>query len=62
MRNAAKIQLPHPSTIRRVCNIYHANPQTEEDEEAFLHFTHERTKRMDEHEKIVTLIMDDMHL
>nr|XP_054927547.1 uncharacterized protein LOC129385210 [Dermacentor andersoni] len=61
-RAASRIILPHPSTLRRVCSNYKADPLLEQKQTHYLSYTRERVKSMQDHEKTVTLMIDEIHI
>ncbi|KAM7300812.1 uncharacterized protein ISCGN_016397 [Ixodes scapularis] len=62
IRSTSKLKLPHPDTIRRVCASYVVNPCTEQQSTLFLSYAKRLVAAMNEHEKTVTLVMDEIHL
>ncbi|XP_077484882.1 uncharacterized protein LOC144094883 [Amblyomma americanum] len=61
-RAASRIILPHPSTLRRVCSNYKADPLVEQNQPHCLSYIRERVKSMKDHEKTVTLMIDEIHI
>ncbi|KAH8021744.1 hypothetical protein HPB51_016808 [Rhipicephalus microplus] len=62
IRSTSKLKLPHPETIRRACGSYRVNPCSEQQDALFLSYTKRLAVGMDDHEKTVTLVMDEIHL
>ncbi|XP_075739881.1 uncharacterized protein LOC142785325 [Rhipicephalus microplus] len=62
LRSTGNVRLPHPSTIRRVCNSYNVSPEAEQQGASFLSYAKKLVTTMKEHEKIVVLMMDEIHL
>ncbi|KAH9382973.1 hypothetical protein HPB48_023610 [Haemaphysalis longicornis] len=62
LRSTGNVRLPHPSTIRRVCNSYNVSPAAEQQGASFLSYAKKLVTTMKEHEKIVVLMMDEIHL
>ncbi|KAH8025593.1 hypothetical protein HPB51_010051 [Rhipicephalus microplus] len=62
IRSTSKLKLPHPNTIRRVCGSYRVNPCFEQQDALFLSYAKRLAVGMDDHEKTVTLVMDEIHL
>ncbi|KAH8039513.1 hypothetical protein HPB51_007415 [Rhipicephalus microplus] len=62
IRSTSKLKLPHPDTIRRVCGSYRVNPCSEQQDALFLSYAKRLAVGMDDHEKTVTLVMDEIHL
>ncbi|XP_072144652.1 uncharacterized protein [Dermacentor andersoni] len=61
-RAASRIILPHPSTLRRVCSNYKADPLLEQKQTHYLSYIRERVKSMQDHEKTVTRMIDEIHI
>lgn len=61
-RAASRMILPHPSTLRRVCSNYKADPLLEQSEMHCFSYIRERVKSMKDHEKTVTLMIDEIHI
>ncbi|CAN8014954.1 unnamed protein product [Ixodes persulcatus] len=62
IRSTSKLKLPHPDTIRRVCASYSVNPCTEQQSTLFLSYAKRLAAAMNDHEKTVTLVMNEIHL
>ncbi|XP_049522585.1 uncharacterized protein LOC119449052 [Dermacentor silvarum] len=62
IRSTSKLKLPHPDTIRRVCGSYRVNPCSEQQDALFLSYAKRLAVGMNDHEKTVTLVMDEIHL
>ncbi|KAH9378468.1 hypothetical protein HPB48_016552 [Haemaphysalis longicornis] len=62
IRSTAKLELPHPQTIRRICASYNASPSREQEEDAFLFYARRLASTLKDHERFVTLMMDEIHL
>lgn len=62
IRSTAKLKLPHPQTIRRICASYNASPSREQEEDAFLFYARRLASTLKDHERFVTLMMDEIHL
>ncbi|KAH6941182.1 hypothetical protein HPB50_014601 [Hyalomma asiaticum] len=62
IRGAGKIALPHPSTLMRICSQYNVNPANEQNDEGFLRYVKKRSSLLKPHEKIVTIMMDEIHI
>lgn len=56
-----KLKMPHPDTIRRLCSSYVINPIKEQQEVSFL-YAKRIVSTLKEHEKTVTLMLDEVHL
>lgn len=57
-----KLKMPHPDTIRRLCSSYDVRPETEQQECSFLSYAKRIVSTYKEHEKTVTLMIDEIHL
>lgn len=57
-----KVKLPHPETIRRLCTTQQISPAMEQQDSYFLSYAKKVATTMKEHEKIVTLMMDEIHI
>lgn len=62
LRNSQKVKLPHPETVRRLCSSYQVSPAAEQQVSGFLSYAKRLVKTMKEHERFVTLMMDEIHL
>ncbi|XP_040077591.1 uncharacterized protein LOC120849444 [Ixodes scapularis] len=62
MRGTSRIMLPHPSTIRRLCSNQQLNPSTEQDDEQLLSYIKKQSEHLEDHEKVATLMLDEVHL
>lgn len=62
IRSAGKVALPHRSTLVRICSQYNVNPANEQDDEGFLRYVKKRSSLLKPHEKIVTLMVDEIHI
>lgn len=62
IRSTAKLKLPHPQTIRRICASYRASPSREQQEDSFLSYARRLASTLKDHERFVTLMMDEIHL
>ncbi|XP_049267497.1 uncharacterized protein LOC125756643 [Rhipicephalus sanguineus] len=62
VRSSMKVKLPHPATIRRLCSSYHVSPALEQHDSSFLNYANSILNLMKEHERTVTLMMDEIHL
>lgn len=61
LRSASSLILPHPSTIKTICNTFLSNP-TDEDRNLFLKHARNVFKFLESHEKNVLLLMDEIHI
>ncbi|XP_037518749.2 uncharacterized protein LOC119395817 [Rhipicephalus sanguineus] len=57
-----KLKMPHPDTIRRLCSSCDINPVKEQQETSFLSYAKRIVSTLKEHEKTVTLMLDEVHL
>ncbi len=62
IRQSGNITLPHPDTLRRICNNLDVSPQLELNDENFLMYITSRVKFLEEHEKTVILLIDEIHI
>ncbi|XP_072145131.1 uncharacterized protein [Dermacentor andersoni] len=62
IRSSLKVKLPHPDAIRRLCSSYHLNPALEQQDFCFLNYAKTVLQAMAEHERTVTLMIDEIHL
>ncbi|XP_042909025.1 uncharacterized protein [Parasteatoda tepidariorum] len=62
IRNSNNLILPHPSTIERLCSSFSMNPKDEQFDENFLLYAKQKIQYLNEHQKIVSLMMDEIHL
>lgn len=62
LRSSSKVKLPHPETIRRVCSTYEVCPTSEQQDACFLSYAKMIANTMLDHERTVTLMMDEIHL
>ncbi|KAG8176743.1 hypothetical protein JTE90_003374 [Oedothorax gibbosus] len=62
LRNAQYFILPHPGTLRRICSDFSLNPGDELIDEGFLTYIKQKFSSLKEEEKIVTLMIDEIHL
>lgn len=62
IRSAGKVALPHRSTLMRICSQYNVNPANEQDDEGFLRYVKKRSSLLKPHEKIVTIMVDEIHI
>lgn len=62
MRSTSKLKLPHPNTIRRVCAAYSISPSLEQQDELYLSYAKKMALALKDHEKTVTLMIDEIHL
>nr|XP_054933507.1 uncharacterized protein LOC129387861 [Dermacentor andersoni] len=62
LRSSMKLKMPHPDTIRRLCSSYDVRPETEQQECSFLSYAKRIVSTYKEHEKTVTLMIDEIHL
>lgn len=61
MRSSGNIVLPHNSTIKRVCATHDESPLKEHNEKVTKYMTR-RASLLKQHEKNVTLMLDEIHL
>lgn len=61
LRHYSSLILPHPSTIKCICNKFLSDP-TDEDRQLFLVYASNIFKFLEEHEKNVILLMDEIHI
>ncbi|KAH7953794.1 hypothetical protein HPB49_012390 [Dermacentor silvarum] len=62
IRSTAKLKLPHPQTIRRICASCNASPSREQQDDAFLSYATRLASTLKDHERFVTLMMDEIPL
>lgn len=62
IRSTAKLKLPDPLTIRGICASYNASPSREQQDDAFLSYARRLASTLKDHERFVTLMMDEIHL
>ena len=62
VRNSGNLILPHPSTIRRICNSFKVGPELEQKDEGFLFYIKQRVNGLEPNEKIVILMVDEIYL
>ncbi|KAH7948992.1 hypothetical protein HPB49_003981 [Dermacentor silvarum] len=62
IRGSGKIALPHRSTLMRICSQYNVNPVNEQNDEGCLRYVKKRSSLLKPHEKIVTIMMDEIHI
>nr|XP_054933828.1 uncharacterized protein LOC129387969 [Dermacentor andersoni] len=62
LRSSMKLKMPHPDTIKRLCSSYDVRPETEQQECSFLSYAKRIVSTYKEHEKSVTLMIDEIHL
>ncbi|XP_077494772.1 uncharacterized protein LOC144105520 [Amblyomma americanum] len=62
LHSSGNLRLPHQSTIRRICNSYSVSAAAEQQGTSFLSYAKKLVAAMTEHEKIVVLMMDEIHL
>ncbi|KAH9374829.1 hypothetical protein HPB48_015762 [Haemaphysalis longicornis] len=62
IRSSMKVKLPHPATIRRLCSSYGVSPALEQQDACFLNYAKTILNAMKEHERTVTLMMDEIHI
>ncbi|KAH7937510.1 hypothetical protein HPB49_012754 [Dermacentor silvarum] len=60
--STAKLKLPHPQRIRRIRASYNASPSREQQDDAFLSYARRLASTLKDHERFVTLMMDEIHL
>nr|CAH7731460.1 unnamed protein product [Callosobruchus chinensis] len=61
LRHYSSLILPHPSTIKTVCNTFLTDP-TDEDKKLFMAYAQNVYKFIENHEKHVILLMDEIHI
>ncbi|XP_077549860.1 uncharacterized protein LOC144162976 [Haemaphysalis longicornis] len=61
-RHSGKLVLPHPETVKRVCAACDVSPSKEQSEEGFLRFIKRRAGILKQHERNVSLMLDEIHL
>lgn len=61
LRHYSSLILPHPSTIKSICNKFLTDP-TDEDRKLFLVYARNIFKQLEEHERNVILLMDEIHI
>lgn len=62
IRSSNIVKLPHPCTLQRICNNFNLSPQLEMLDENFLMYIRNRVYFIENHEKIVTLLLDEIHV
>ncbi|XP_049269282.1 uncharacterized protein LOC125757644 [Rhipicephalus sanguineus] len=62
VRNTGKLMLPHPSTILRLCSKYNVSPANEQSDEGFLQYITKKVSLLKPHERVVTLMLDEIHI
>lgn len=62
LRKSGYVVMPHPSTLRKVCSGMNFSPQHEQLDENFLSYAKDKFKTLEDHEKMVSLMIDEMHL
>lgn len=60
--SSGNIILPHPVTIRSVCSSYKMNPQLQHQLSAFLRYMAKRISDLDDRQRVVTLMVDEIHM
>lgn len=61
LRNSHNIIIPHPCTLHRVCSKFQTNPIHEIDDN-FLGYVKSKYVNIEEKEKIVVLMIDELHI
>lgn len=62
LRQSGNCILPHPNTLKKVCNNAEFNPHSEIGGNNFLMYAQHKIHFLKEHEKTVTLMLDEIHL
>lgn len=62
IRQSGNIILPHPDTLRKICNNLQLSPQLELQDENFLMYISKRVNFLTDYEKPVILMIDEIHL
>ncbi|KAH7981414.1 hypothetical protein HPB49_023971 [Dermacentor silvarum] len=62
VRSYGNVILPHPMTIRSICSSYGTIPQLEHENSAFLKYMATRISDLDDYQRSVTLMVDDIHI
>ncbi|XP_055928658.1 uncharacterized protein LOC129959790 [Argiope bruennichi] len=62
LRQSGYLVLPHPNTINHLCSKYNVSPQLEQLDSYFLLYIKQKFKYLQEKDKIVTLLLDEVHI
>lgn len=62
LRNSGNLILPSSSTIKRVCSKFSGDPQIEQHDPQFLNYVKLKHRFLEDNEKIVALLIDEIHL
>ncbi|MBP1527227.1 MAG: hypothetical protein H9Q66_04835 [Spiroplasma ixodetis] len=62
VRSSGCIVLPHPKTLSKICARFDLNPLKEQDDANFLNYVSKLVDNLNEKQRIVALLMDEIHL
>lgn len=62
LRSSNIFILPHESTLKRICAEFNVNPCNEQDDSNFLSYVKQKYNFLEEKEKVVCLMIDEIHL
>lgn len=62
IRNFNYMIMPHPRTVQRISSRFSVNPMNENFDENFLYHIKQKYQNLTDMEKIVVLMMDEIHL
>lgn len=62
MRSIIFFTMPHPNTLKNLCLKYNTHPLIEKNVTNFLHYIKEKVKSLQKEDKIVNLMIDEIHL
>lgn len=62
LRSSGKLILPSPRTLKTICSSFNTDPRLEQNDVNFLRYAANKFKLLDEYDKIVVLMLDEIHL
>lgn len=62
LRNSGNVIIPHPHTLDRLCSKFDFDPANEQLDEHFLSYIKQKISVLEEKEKLVCLMIDEVHL